>query len=236
MSDIIQIKNSTPYVDSRVLATGFDIEHRSVRRLIETYVESFERMGFNGFEIHRNKKGREERYCYLTEKQATFLVSLMRNSDVVVEFKEHLVNEFYRMKTMLIDIAMNKKNQEWLTNREDGKLQRRETTDIIKQFIDYAVESGSNNASRYYGNISKMENKALFLIQQKFPNLRDVMNNRQLSFIKSADIIVEEAIRYGMAQGMFYKDIYKLAKARVESFSELIPKTSIPMALEDTRG
>ena len=233
MSDIIMVKNNSLYVDSRVLAKGFDIEHRSVRRLIETYIESFKRMGFTGFEIHRNKKGREERYCFLTEKQSTFLVSLMRNSDVVVEFKEHLVNEFYKMKSALLEISLNKHNQEWLTNRDEGKLQRRETTNTIQDFVDYAIKQGSKNANRYYSNISKLENNSIFLIIEKFPNLRDVMNNRQLSFIKSADIIVEEAIIQGMKDDLFYKEIYQLCKRRVVSFSELIPKTSIPMMIKE---
>lgn len=232
MSDILSVKNKEPVIDSRELAKGFDIEHRSVRRLIDTYIDAFKRMGFGGFQIHRTKNGREEKFCYLNEKQSTFLVSLMKNSDVVVEFKEHLVNEFHKMKSILLQLSLNKKNQEWLTNREDGKLQRRETTDTIKRFIEYAMFQGSKNADRYYTNISQMENKALFLVQQKFPNLREVMNNRQLSFIKSADIIVLEAIEEGMREEMLYKDIFKLCKKRVMAFSELIPITQIPMMIE----
>lgn len=232
MDKVVELKNSIPVADSRIIAEGFEVEHRSVYRLVITHQSHFEDMGFLRFQIARTKNGREQKYCYLNEEQTSFLVTLMRNSDIVVEFKKKIVKDFYKMKTFLLDIKSNKKNQEWLTYREDGKLQRKETTDIIKQFVDYSIKDGSKNASRYYSNISKMENKALFLIQEKFPNLRDVMNNRQLSFIKSADIIVEEAIRHGMAEQMFYKDIYQLCRKRVESFADLIPRTAIPMMIE----
>ncbi|MBW1853092.1 MAG: Rha family transcriptional regulator [Deltaproteobacteria bacterium] len=233
MEKLVSIKNSIPVADSRDIAKGFDVEHRSVYRLIITHQKHFEDSGLLRFEIARSKKGREQRFCYLNEEQALFLVTLMRNSDIVVAFKKHLVRDFKKMQRALNEVSLNKKNQEWLTNREDGKLQRKATTNIISLFLDYAISQGSKNASRYFGNISKMENKALFIVQEKFPNLREVMNNRQLSFIKSADIIVEEAIREGMEKEMFYKDIYTLSKKRVEAFSDLIPKTSIPMQIGD---
>lgn len=233
MTKLIEIRNKDLVADSRVIANELNVEHRAVRQLIKKHQDSIEAFGYVTFEMSRTLKGRQETFCYLNEPQTTFLITLMRNSDIVVRFKEKLIDEFYRMRKALLEASMNKKNQEWLTNRQEGKLQRRETTDIIKQFVEYSIESGSKNASRYYSNISKMENKALFLIQEKFPKIRDVMNNRQLSFIKSADIIVEEAIRYGMAEGMFYKDIFKLCKARVESFADLIPRTAIPMMIEE---
>jgi hypothetical protein len=41
-------------------------------------------------------------------------------------------------------------------------------------------------------------------------------------------MIVIKALADGMAQGLHYKDIYKLAKVRVEGFAEVIGKTLIP--------
>jgi hypothetical protein len=77
-------------------------------------------------------------------------------------------------------------------------------------------------------SISTMENKALFLLEQQYKNLRDMLNIHQLSTVKSADMIVMKALRDGMDKGLHYKDIYKLAKVRVEGFAEVIGKTLIP--------
>ena len=71
-------------------------------------------------------------------------------------------------------------------------------TDVIKQFIEYAVKQGSKsykkNPSLAYSNITKMENKSLFILENKVKNLRDILNCKQLDEIKQADEIVEKAL------------------------------------------
>ena len=99
---------------------------------------------------------------------------------------------------------------------------------MIKEFIEYATKQGSKNAAFYYANISKMENTALFFLEQKFKNLRDILDIRQLSTVDSADHIVAKALRDGMDSGMAYQNIYTMAKKRVEAFAELRGKTFIP--------
>ena len=69
----------------------------------------------------------------------------------------------------------------------------------------------------------------MFLIQEKFKNIRDVLTGQQLQVLRSADQIVIKAIKEGMSKNMNYKDIYVLAKERIEIFSSIIPKTIVPM-------
>ncbi|MGL5051569.1 MAG: hypothetical protein ACRC6E_13225, partial [Fusobacteriaceae bacterium] len=70
---------------------------------------------------------------------------------------------------------------------------------------------------------------ALFIILEKYPNVRNIMSIQQLMTIGTADQIVEKALMEGMELEMNYKDIYKMAKERVEKLSELMPKTTVPM-------
>ena len=44
---------------------------------------------------------------------------------------------------------------EWQANRTTGKVMRRELTDAIQQFVQYAESLGSKNATRYYGNYDR---------------------------------------------------------------------------------
>jgi hypothetical protein len=74
-----------------------------------------------------------------------------------------------------------------------------------------------------------MENQALFLVADEFPNLRDVLNGQQLQTIGSADLIVAKALKAGMEQKMPYQDIYFLAKERVIEFTDLIGKSIVPV-------
>ena len=44
---------------------------------------------------------------------------------------------------------------------------------------------------------------------------REILNTMQLSFLTSAEYLVRNELYDGMGQGLYYKDIYKLAKDRV---------------------
>ena len=46
----------------------------------------------------------------LDEEQATYLITLMKNSEVVRKFKRLLVRDFYRMRRMLSDLASQHQN------------------------------------------------------------------------------------------------------------------------------
>lgn len=228
MKSLVKIQNNQIVADSRYLEAVFGIAHRSIYRLI---VKHQEQLGKVRFQIAPTISGQNQNFALLTEKQAILLLTYTRSNEQTDKFRVKLVDDFIIMRDTLKTIALNRQNQQWLENREQGKLVRKETTDMIKEFVEYAKGQGSKNADKYFMNISKMENKALFFIAQKFPNLREVMNNRQLSFVQSADTIVNEALREGVEKRLPYKDIYQMAKKRVCSFSELIPRTIIPLGL-----
>lgn len=235
---IIKLENNEPVVSTLDIAEGMGQSHTTVFKLVRKFKSDLETI--RGFDIlnaktKSKKGGRPVSYCYLNEEQAAFLVTLMRNSKRVVSFKMKLTSEFFRMRKTLLDLASQKQNAEWLEKREVGKITRREETDTIKQFVEYATEQGSKNAKMYYVSISKMENKALFLLEQKFKNLRDILNLRQLATVDSADAIVTKALNDGMSKNLHYKEIYKLAKVRVELFAEVRGKTFIPSIQAEER-
>lgn len=226
MHNLVEIKKNDTVTTSLIVANGVGNEHRAVLQLIRLYENDLKEFGTLTFEM-RKTKGRPQEVYTLNESQTYFLLTLMRNNDVVVKFKKELVKEFVKMKKALIQIQVQHQNKEWQQARLDGKAIRKETTDAIKDFVEYAVKQGSTNAVRYYSNISTMENKALFILEQKFDNIREVLNNHQLSTIKTADRIVYEALQEGMERNMNYKDIYKMAKERVESLAKLVKPTIV---------
>jgi phage regulator Rha-like protein len=227
MTEIVSLVKGVPMMSTMDIAKGFGIEHFAVLRLVHKYEGVFQKKRAFAFKSQKSG-GRPTTFCMLDEEQTIFLVTLMRNSDVVVDFKSRLTGEFTRMKNELIRVASQNQNAQWLETRRAGKETRLIATDSIKAFVDYAKGQGSTKAEMYYANISKMENKALFLLEQKYTNLRDTLDIHQLSTIKSADQIVMKALKDGMDNGMHYRDIYALAKLRVESFAEIIGKTLIP--------
>lgn len=227
-TDLVIIENNNPVVSSLILAEGFQITHKALIRLIRKYEPIFQKRRAFEFSKRESSGGRQEIFCKLDEDQTIFLITLLRNSEVSVPFKDRLASEFSRMKRTLSAMASQKQNAEWLEKRASGKIARRQETDTIKKFVDYAKAQGSQSAEMYYTNISKMQNQALFLLEQKYPNVRDILNLNQLSTMEDADAIVSKALEDGMVQNLGYKDIYKLAKSRIEIFSEIRGKTLIP--------
>lgn len=232
MTDLVRIVGSEPMTSTLVVAKGMNLDHRAVMTLVDKYKEKLESFGFVTFEMSKRGagggSGRATRTAWINEGQTVFLISLMRNSKIVVEFKQSLTKEFFRQRRMIAHLLTQRQNKAWLEQRAQGKLSRREETDTIKEFVGYCKAQGSNNAERYYTNISKMENKALFFLEQRFPNIRDVLSGQQLQVVASADIAVARALRFGMEEKMHYKDVYQLAKKRIEEFAEIVGKTPIP--------
>ena len=90
-------------VDSRLIAERLGIEHESFIRTIEKHKNvAVEAFGVFRFEIGKvNGTGRPPKYCLLNEAQATFIMTLSRNTPEVVLCKVQLVQAFEKAKIAL---------------------------------------------------------------------------------------------------------------------------------------
>jgi len=227
MNDIVKVQDGVAFTTTLIIAEGVNAEHRAVIKLLDSHLD---KNTFSALEMRKRKaigKGKPTRYAELSETQATFLVTLMKNSPKVVEFKERLSNGFVEVRDQLNTLLSQQVNQQWLEQRQAGKIDRRVETDKIQLFVDYAVSQGSKSAKKYFMQISKMENNALFFVEQKYKNLRDVLDTTELSTIQNADHIVAKALTDGMDDKLHYKEIYKLARDRVLMFAELRGKSPL---------
>ena len=229
---LVTIQKEEAMTTSEVIAVGTDKTHANVIKLVRNHIVDLEEFGIIRFEIRKSKRGKPTEYCYLNETQTYFLITLMRNNKNAIKFKKELVREFMRMRKALIKVQANHQNEQWKQARLDGKAIRLETTDTIKEFVEYAVKQGSKNAVMYYSNITRMENKALFIMEQRFENVRQMLDGQQLSTLKVADKMVSDTLLEGMEESMHYKDIYKLAKKRLSEFSKLVKPTIVISSTE----
>ncbi len=234
MNKLVMLENNIPITTSKIISMGVNVKHKNVIELIERHKQRIEKLrGVLPFQTEKPKKGskggRPESYYLLNELQATFLITLMKNSDIVLDFKENLVKQFILQKQWILEQKTQKQNQQYIETRNQSKIGRKHETDIIKIFVEYAKKQGSKSADKYYMAISKMENQAFFILKEKFPNVREILNIQQLSKIIVADMIVKTAIIEGMEKEMKYKDIFQLAKKRVVEmsnslgFKEILP-------------
>ncbi len=111
MQELITIVENEPRVSHRVVAEQTENQQKNVNELIKKYHDEFEEFGRVPFktegdsEVKLKQKDnpdyRPNKTYYLNEPQATFLMTLLRNKPVVVEFKKKLVKEFYSQREKL---------------------------------------------------------------------------------------------------------------------------------------
>jgi hypothetical protein len=89
-----------------------------------------------------------------------------------------------------------------------------------KNFVEYATLQGSQNAKRYYGNITKMEYKALGLLAEEKPKLRDTLDLMELHQLILAEDLVRRQFKKYMQEKLHYKEIYVLVKQDLEKFAD----------------
>ena len=207
-------------------------EHRQLKLVVSKNIDIFEKYGSVVFEAttdgsNARKKGRYDLSYFLNEEQFTMLIMLVKNTPESIELKERVVNQFFIMRKQLTKMASVRSSEEWKSKRLDGKAVYKQKTDVIKQFVDYCVAAGSKSADKYYTSLASMENKALFIIEQKYPNVREVLNVKQLGQLMVADQIIEKAMLEEMGKGTEYHEIFKICKDRVIQFSEILGKSLV---------
>lgn len=229
LKSVVVIHNNELRAGTWLIAQGFGRRHNEVVKIVKKYQLDFEELSALKADNFRPNPGAGPpvKQYLLTEPQTAFLGMLFKNNEQVVKFKKKLIKEFYRMKRVLENIRTQHKDIKWLENREKGKDARLEGTDEIKRFKAYAIEQGSKNADWYYVNLTRMLNSLLFIVDGKFKNLRDMMTPIQLLIISGGDLVIKKALQDGMKKQLFYKEIYKVAKERVETFAELHGQSEI---------
>lgn len=220
MYELVEVKENDVFTNSKVIAEGTGNRHEAVQRIISKYTEDIEDFGALRFEMrvleHQNYKGStREKIYYLNEEQATFVITLLRNSKVVVKFKKELVRQFYDMRRFLIE----KQSKIWNDTRLASKKNRLKETDVIKLLAEYAKEQGSIHSDKLYLAYTKLANT---IVNGK----RDDMTASELNTLTLVESIIKQTIEIDMSMGMDYKDIFRDCKDRIERFTEITYLTS----------
>lgn len=104
---LVDVKDSQPYTTTLQIAIGLGLQHASVIKLVRTYRPDFADLSPIRFEIRKGEPlqhggyAKATEYAILDEQQATFLMTLLRNSPRVISFKKALVRAFFEARTLL---------------------------------------------------------------------------------------------------------------------------------------
>lgn len=213
MYELVEVRKNDVFTNSKIIAEGTNNQHESVIATIRKYgsdIAEFGEIEFSDLKSGNPKGGRPEQICYLNEEQATFVITLLRNSKVVVKFKKELVRQFYAMRKFLIE----KQSKLWTETRTANKENRLKETDVIKMLQDYAKEQGSKNSDKLYMVYTKLAKSVV-------GGKRDSVSVSELNNLTLVESIILQTIQIDMSMGMHYKDIYKDCNDRIKRFAEI---------------
>ena len=219
MNDLVNKEMTTT---SRIVAEYFKKAHRNVLQNIDNLESSkqFNQLNFQQVDF-KDSKGRTYQE-YIISRDGFAMLAMGFTGKKAMEWKEKFLAAFNAMEAELIK---NRSNIEWKSARLQVKAVRKITTDTVKDFVEYATIQGSSSAKMYYVNITKMEYKALDLLEQSKQhsgNFRDTLDLMQICFLQVAENIASAAMQKGMADGLHYKEIYIFAKQKVTEYAQSV--------------
>ncbi len=173
-----------------------------------------------------------------------YLLTFMRNNEIVIKFKIRLVREFYEMKKVLfaesIPEPLSEKANCWGNIRLDGKKGRLTFTDSIQLFIKYAKSQGSKHSENYYhlfteniylklGFLSSKKDLIQLKKMKKETgfNFRNTLSTAELSLISIAEITIAQIIIEEIEKETSYKNIFIIAQTQLIKYAEAV-KPSLP--------
>ncbi|HEL0661323.1 TPA: Rha family transcriptional regulator [Streptococcus equi subsp. zooepidemicus] len=108
-----------PYTLSSIVAECAEVQHHTITRTIRKNLERFERFGKVGFKIQAMESGQQSKDYILNEQQATLLITFLKNTEQVANFKENLVRAFFEMRDEVAEFryqrALEKPKRKTLT-------------------------------------------------------------------------------------------------------------------------
>lgn len=222
MNNLVEIQDGQPVVNSLTVADKFRKAHKNVLQKIEGLdcSDDFKRLNFQP-STYTNKQNKTVP-CYLLTRDGFSFLCMGFTGKEAARWKEAYIRAFNQMEKALLK---QQDELEWKQARLQSKEVRKSVTDTIKNFVDYATSQGSRSASMYYTNITKMEYAALELVEKgsKIPTgFRDNLDMMDLCFLATAEQIAKQSLHAGMNQRLHYKDIYQLAKERVNTYAETV--------------
>jgi len=217
MNELVVIKGNDLFTDSMKIALGAELEHESVMRMIDKYNERLSKLGMMRFTDLKSENplgGRPIKLVELNEQQTTFLLTLLKNTDPVVDFKFRLTQEFYRMRQFILE----RQTAEWRQSRLMSKKIRKDETDaILTKLIPLAESQGSKNAGKLYMTYSKLINATLNIEAGQ----RDKLPLAYIDAIRFLERAIENIISIEVDKGTHYKEIYQVCKTKCQIIKDL---------------
>lgn len=147
MNEIVLLHNGNLVTTQNIIAKYSKNSEESIQRLIRKHknkLEVFGQLDYDEVEsINSKNKSNLIKHYYLNEKQAYLFMTFLKNTEIIIDFKVALVEEFFEMKKRLENKSSNTDIQIELSEL------RQEIKDLKKQLI--LKEEDENPFKGFYG-------------------------------------------------------------------------------------
>lgn len=234
-SELVILKNMTALTTTLIVAEQLERRHQDIYEVVNNYKKQFETFGSCPVSNRRSEAGRTIKFYYLNEQQFIFLIMNLRSKknqqDKVMDLKIKIAKQFCQMENIIKQMQINVNDKEWLEERKEEKIKRLQLTDVIKDYIHYAVSNGSktykNKPQLAYSKFTELQIKALFDYNCKLKNVRDVLSISQLRTLYISDQILQKTIFDGIINKVEYHEIYNFAKVNLNNFANMIGRSKV---------
>lgn len=138
---LVSLSDGEPRTTTLMISEGTEVQHKNVLGLVRTYLTDLSEFGRVAFQTRLNTQGSPTEYATLNEGQATLLLTYMRNSDIVREFKKRLVRDFLSYKQQVNHNPANMSRMQLLQmamQAEEERMALEHKVDALKPKADIA--------------------------------------------------------------------------------------------------
>ncbi len=225
---LVETNQNNIFCDSHLVARRFKVKpKRVVEKIlqIEAHLADFKGDNFVPLISTENRKYRGQEYtAYLMNRDFFMLLVPKFNTKASRKWQGIFLSQFNLMEKNLTIAATNRKNDLWFADREEKKLARRNITDAVKDFVNYALECDSKGANYYYNAFTNMAYSTLG-VKFKTSDVRDTLDGKQLKTLGEIECKQAELLYECMAYGTPYKKIFKNVKKKLAKEFQVVEAT-----------
>lgn len=233
-NSLVTISNNMPVTTSLKIAEVFEKKHRHVLDSIRDVIKQnggMPKIGqtpmFQETTYIHEQNGQEYPMYYLNRDGFTLLAMGFTGSKAL-KFKLAYIEAFNKMEAALKEFA-DDKDAKWFETRFDGKKMRRQETDAIKLFIEYARSQGCTwKDYKFYSNLSIICNLGVGLPQK---NGRNSATKNQLMILGTLEgTTIPAILRQGIIDDLHWTQIWAKVQQQINIFLDVTFQGRLPIA------
>ena len=189
-----------PYTTSEIIAECAEVTHHTIQELLRKHKADFENYGIIAFEMRKlDGRGRPMKIYRLNEQQATLLITYLKNTEPVRQFKMNLVTAFFEMRDEL--------SKRYL-QRELEKPKRKTLTESIKSW-EKAPQHAYSTLTNLLLKGATGKNKAQLMQERESENGIDSLTSAELTNYQRLEDMVIAMINLNMRYSEIKELIFK---------------------------